>query len=67
MSLWILDTDHVSLFLGGNKSIIAQVAKHSEDIAITVITVQELFNGKLKSIAPRSLSQCAFSVYQLCS
>lgn len=45
MSLWILDTDHASLFLAGNKSIIAQVAKHSNDVAITVITVQELFNG----------------------
>ncbi|MEA5596818.1 type II toxin-antitoxin system VapC family toxin [Rivularia sp. UHCC 0363] len=45
MSFWILDTDHASLFLAGNKSIIAQVAKHSNDVAITVITVQELFNG----------------------
>lgn len=45
MSLWILDTDHASLFLSGNQSVIAQVAKHSSDIAITVITVQELFNG----------------------
>ena len=45
MSIWILDTDHASLFLAGNKSIIAQVAKHSNDVAITVITVQELFNG----------------------
>jgi tRNA(fMet)-specific endonuclease VapC len=45
MSLWILDTDHASLFLSGNKLVVAQVAKHSSDIAITVITVQELFNG----------------------
>ncbi|NJL63700.1 MAG: type II toxin-antitoxin system VapC family toxin [Methylacidiphilales bacterium] len=45
MSLWILDTDHTSLFLAGNKAIAAQVAAHSHDIAITVITVQELFNG----------------------
>ncbi len=45
MSLWILDTDHVSLFLEGNKPVIGQVAKYSNDIAITVITVQELFNG----------------------
>ena len=45
MSFWILDTDHASLFLAGNKPIIAQVAKHSNDVAITVITVQELFNG----------------------
>jgi tRNA(fMet)-specific endonuclease VapC len=45
MTLWILDTDHTSLFLAGNKSIIAQIAKHSENVAITIITVQELFNG----------------------
>ena len=45
MSLLILDTDHVSLFLAGNKPVIAQVAKHSHDVVITVITVQELFNG----------------------
>jgi len=45
MTLWILDTDHTSLFLAGNKSIIAKVVKHSDNIAITIITVQELFNG----------------------
>ena len=45
MTLWILDTDHTSLFLAGNKSIITHITLHSDDIAITVITVQELFNG----------------------
>ena len=45
MSLWILDTDHVSLFLAGNKTIINQVSNHSDHVAITIITVQELFNG----------------------
>ncbi len=45
MSLWILDTDHASLFLAGNKSITAQVAKRSNNVAITIVTVQELFNG----------------------
>jgi tRNA(fMet)-specific endonuclease VapC len=45
MTLWILDTDHTSLFLAGNKSVIAQVAKYFDQIAITIITVQELFNG----------------------
>ncbi len=43
--IWILDTDHASLFLAGNKSIVAAVAKHYKDLAITVVTVQELFNG----------------------
>jgi tRNA(fMet)-specific endonuclease VapC len=45
MTLWILDTDHTSLFLAGNKSIVIKVAEHSDNIAITIITVQELFNG----------------------
>ncbi|NET55719.1 MAG: type II toxin-antitoxin system VapC family toxin [Symploca sp. SIO2E6] len=45
MTLWIIDTDHTSLFLAGNRAIIHQVAEHYANIAITVITVQELFNG----------------------
>ena len=45
MSLWILDTDHISLFLAGNQSVIAGIWEHSDNVAITVITVQELFNG----------------------
>lgn len=61
MRLWILDTDHVSLFLGGNKSVIAQVAKHSNDVAITVITVQELFNGwNGKLNAPRQAQRLSY-------
>jgi tRNA(fMet)-specific endonuclease VapC len=42
---WILDTDHASLFLAGNKAIVGVVDKHYKDVAITVVTVQELFNG----------------------
>ncbi|NEP61593.1 MAG: type II toxin-antitoxin system VapC family toxin [Symploca sp. SIO2G7] len=45
MTLWILDTDHTSLFLAGNPLVIDRVAEHADNIAITVITVQELFNG----------------------
>jgi len=45
MSLWILDTDHITLFLAGNRSLIAEVNQHSDNIAITIISVQELFNG----------------------
>ena len=43
--VWILDTDHASLFLAGNKAIVTAVDKHYKDVAITVVTVQELFNG----------------------
>jgi len=45
MSLWILDTDHVSLLLAGHPQVSHQVAEVGEDVALTIITVQELFNG----------------------
>jgi tRNA(fMet)-specific endonuclease VapC len=45
MSLWILDTDCVSLFLEGNSSIGDRAAAKFPDVAITIITVQEIFNG----------------------
>lgn len=45
MSFWILDTDHVSLFLGKHQSVTRCIAKHGAEVAITIVTVQELFNG----------------------
>ncbi len=45
MSLWILDTDHVSLFVEGNSQIRDRAADKFPDVAITIITVQEIFNG----------------------
>jgi tRNA(fMet)-specific endonuclease VapC len=45
MSLWILDTDHVSLFLEGNLQIRKQATGKFPHVAITIITVQEIFNG----------------------
>jgi tRNA(fMet)-specific endonuclease VapC len=45
MSLWILDTDHVSLLLRKHPQVSRRVAVLGADVAITVVTVQELFNG----------------------
>ena len=45
MSAWILDTDHVSLLLAGHPKISRRVTKVGADVSITVVTVQELFNG----------------------
>jgi tRNA(fMet)-specific endonuclease VapC len=45
MSLWILDTDCVSLFMEGNALIGEQAASKFPDVAITIVTVQEIFNG----------------------
>jgi tRNA(fMet)-specific endonuclease VapC len=45
MSLWILDTDHVSLLLERHPKISRRVAEVGSNVSITVVTVQELFNG----------------------
>ena len=43
MSLYILDTDHVSLILSNHPQVTSNAAQHQ--IAISIVTVQELFNG----------------------
>ena len=43
MSPYVLDTDHVSLILSNHPQVTANAAQHQ--IAISIITVQELFNG----------------------
>lgn len=50
MTLWILDTDHVSLFQQGNPNIIRKVQSQSGELAITIITVEEQIRGWLKVI-----------------
>ena len=43
MPQYILDTDHVSLILSNHPQVTANAAQHQ--IAISIVTVQELFNG----------------------
>lgn len=43
--MFILDTDHVSLWLRGDPSVKANVAESAQSVFLTIITVQELFNG----------------------
>ena len=43
VSRYILDTDHVSLILCNHPNVVAKAVK--QDVAVTIITVQELFNG----------------------
>ena len=43
MSRYILDTDHVSLILSNDAQVTANAARYQ--VAVTIITVQELFNG----------------------
>ncbi|BAZ86744.1 type II toxin-antitoxin system VapC family toxin [Dolichospermum compactum] len=48
VDLYILDTDCVSLILYNQPQLIANTAKHQ--VAITIVTVQELFNGWVNRI-----------------
>jgi uncharacterized protein (DUF697 family)/predicted nucleic acid-binding protein len=50
MSFWILDTDHVSLLLMGHPQISRRVADAGKDVAISIVTIQELFNGWIVQI-----------------
>jgi tRNA(fMet)-specific endonuclease VapC len=46
MSLYLLDTDHVSLYQMGHPRVIHQLMAHIQDqLAITVITVEEQLSG----------------------
>jgi tRNA(fMet)-specific endonuclease VapC len=45
MSLWILDTDTASLLLWKNPNVTRNLQSAGGDIAISIVTAQELFNG----------------------
>ncbi|MFM6255249.1 MAG: type II toxin-antitoxin system VapC family toxin [Dolichospermum sp.] len=49
--LYILDTDHVSLFQNGNPRVMQRInQKKPENLAVTVITFEEKIKGWLKEI-----------------
>jgi tRNA(fMet)-specific endonuclease VapC len=45
MTRYILDTDHISLFLGNYLSVRDRVLQFKADCSITIISVQKIFNG----------------------
>ncbi len=51
MTLWILDTDHVSLLQRGHPAVVSKVATINPDnIAVTVVTILEQMYGRLDVI-----------------
>jgi tRNA(fMet)-specific endonuclease VapC len=51
MTLWILDTDHVSLFQSGHPLITQKVRSIDPNaIAVTIVTVEEQMYGRLNRI-----------------
>lgn len=64
MTIWILDTNQVSALLEGNNTIKSRVTQVSpNDIAITVVTVQEIFNGWVDKINNASESTDLVRLY----
>ncbi|MGK7947787.1 MAG: type II toxin-antitoxin system VapC family toxin [Xenococcaceae cyanobacterium] len=57
MNLWILDTDHFSLFQRGHPIVVQRVINtNSQQLAITIISVEEQIRGRL-NIIRRSTSR----------
>jgi tRNA(fMet)-specific endonuclease VapC len=50
MSLWILDTDHISLYQHGDRIIIDRVNSFAPKLAVTVISLEEQLYGRLSQI-----------------
>jgi tRNA(fMet)-specific endonuclease VapC len=64
VTLWILDTDHFSLFQRGYPQVRRRVnAVPSEDIAITIVTAEEQLYGRLNLIR-RAKSAEVISAYR---
>ena len=57
VTLWILDTDHISLFQQRHPIVTQRInAVNSEDIAITIITIEEQLGGRFNVIRKASSS-----------
>lgn len=50
MSVYVLDTDHVSLLLQGNDVVSSRAAQIYPDLVIAIVTVKEIFNGWIVKI-----------------
>jgi tRNA(fMet)-specific endonuclease VapC len=65
VTLWILDTDHFSLFQRGYPQVRRRVnAIPSEDIAITIVTTEEQFYGRLNRIRRAESADQVISAYR---
>lgn len=51
MTLYVLDTDHVSLAQRGHRNVVARIAATSpEQLAVSIVTVQEQLQGRLAQV-----------------
>ncbi len=64
MKLYVLDTDHASLFQREHPQVVARVGeKPPEQVAVTIITVEEQLRGWLAQIRKASSSQARIKAF----
>jgi tRNA(fMet)-specific endonuclease VapC len=64
MARYILDTDHISLFLGEHPQTNERVIRAFPDCAITIISVQESFNGWVGALGKIPNEDYRMEIYQ---
>ncbi len=65
MTLWILDTDHISLLQRGHPAVERRIRSIDlNDIAITIISVEEQLYGRLNNIRRAKSSETLKTSYQ---
>jgi tRNA(fMet)-specific endonuclease VapC len=65
VSLFLLDTDHLTLYQMGHPQILQNVARHLTDqLAISVITVEEQLTGWQRALQPWSSRQPATDAHR---
>jgi tRNA(fMet)-specific endonuclease VapC len=66
MTLWVLDTDHVSLLQRGHPLVVSKIAAvNPDEIAVTVITIVEQMYGRLDVIKRAKSKQESVTAYAL--
>lgn len=64
MTLWVLDTDHVSLFQQNHPIVSSRIrAVNPEEVAVTVITAEEQFYGRMNQIRRANSADSLLSAY----
>jgi tRNA(fMet)-specific endonuclease VapC len=65
VTLWILDTDHISLLQRGHPAVEQRIRSiNLNDIAITIISVEEQLYGRLNSIRRAKSPETLKTAYQ---
>lgn len=64
MIRWLLDTDHVSLHERGHPALLDRLlAERPEEVAVSVVTAEEMLRGRLAMLARRSSGEVRVNSY----